>query len=299
MAKRIFRIVRAVLLALAFIVVATAATLYALSERRLDKRYPVAAQPVAARTDSLGIARGAHLYRVLTCAICHAEDGGGAVYEDAGPIGFLAGPNLTSGRGGVAQSRTDLDWVRAIRYGVRLDSTSLIVMPSEVFTRLNDADLGAILGYLRQLPPVDRELAPSHFRWLGRGLLATGRMNILVAPKTHGNIERSTVAEGATREYGRYLADIAGCHGCHGFGLSGGRVAGPPDLPLASNLTPTGLRRWTEQQFFTVMRTGRRPDGTLLHEFMPWRAFRHMSDVELTALWLYLASVPPKAFGGK
>ena len=299
MPSRITRIVGTTLLVLVLAVVIMAATLFGLSQRRLNKRYAVNALPVAPRSDSVAIARGEHLYRSLTCALCHAEDGGGAVYSDAGPIGFLAGANLTRGRGGVAAARSDLDWVRAIRYGVRQDSTSLIVMPSEVFTHLNDADLGAILGFLRQLAPVDREMERSHFRWLGRAMLATGRMNILVAPKTHGDIERSSVPEGVTKEYGRYLADIAGCHGCHGFGLSGGTVAGPPGLPPASNLTPTGLGPWTEQQFVTVMRTGQRPDGTVLHEFMPWRAFRNMSDVELGALWSYLQSVPAKAFGGK
>jgi len=299
MPSRISRIVGTTLLVLVLAVVIMAATLYGLSERRLNKRYAVTALPVAPRSDSVAIARGEHLYRSLTCALCHAEDGGGAVYSDAGPIGFLAGANLTRGRGGVAAARSDVDWVRAIRYGVRQDSTSLIVMPSEVFTHLNDADLGAILAFLRQLTPVDRELERSHFRWLGRAMLATGRMNILVAPKTHGDIARSSVPEGVTKQYGRYLADIAGCHGCHGFGLSGGTVAGPPGLPPASNLTPTGLGTWTEQQFVTVMRTGKRPDGTALHEFMPWRAFRNMSDVELGALWIYLRSVPAKAFGGK
>jgi len=299
MPNRIARILGTSLLVLVLALLVLAATLYGLSERRLNKRYAPAVTPVVVRSDSAGIARGEHLYRSLTCALCHAEDGGGAVYSDAGPIGFLAGPNLTRGRGGVAATRSDLDWVRAIRLGVRQDSTSLIVMPSEVFTHINDADLGAILAYLRQLPPVDREMERSHFRWLGRAMLATGRMNILVAPKTHGDIERSTVPEAVTKEYGRYLADIAGCHGCHGFGLSGGAVAGPPGLPPASNLTPTGIGTWTEQQFVTVMRTGQRPDGTVLHEFMPWRAFRHMSDVELGALWQYLQGVPPKAFGGK
>jgi hypothetical protein len=47
------------------------------------------------------------------------------------------------------------------------------------------------------------------------------------------------------------------------------------------------------------MREGRRPDGRQLHDFMPWRQFRHMTDAELHAIWLYLESVPPKPFGQK
>lgn len=295
----LIRILRVALIVLALVLVTGAGAVYALSERRLSRRYPVPEPALAARADSASVARGEHLYKAITCALCHGDDGGGAVYSDAGSIGFLAGPNLTRGRGGVAPSRSDADWVRAIRYGVRPDSTSLIVMPSEVFANLSDDDLSALLGYLRQLPPVDRGLAPSHFRWLGRVFLALGRMNILVAPKTPVNVARPAVAEGATTDYGRYLADIAGCHGCHGHGLSGGAVAGPPGLPLASNLTSVGLGAWTEPMFVAAMRTGRRPDGSELHEFMPWRAFRHMNDLELSALWRYLQSVPPKATGGK
>jgi hypothetical protein len=47
------------------------------------------------------------------------------------------------------------------------------------------------------------------------------------------------------------------------------------------------------------MREDRRPNGQLLHEFMPWRVLGGMSDEELNAIWLYLRSVPPKDFGNK
>jgi hypothetical protein len=46
------------------------------------------------------------------------------------------------------------------------------------------------------------------------------------------------------------------------------------------------------------MRTGARPDGTTIDEFMPWRSFRHLTDEELRTLWHYLRSAPPKPFGG-
>lgn len=291
--------VRAALVTLLVLLLAAASAVWAASERKLRRRYPVAAAAVPARADSAALARGGHLYRTITCALCHGEDGGGATYADAGPVMLLAGPNLTTGQGGVAGLRSDLDLVRAIRHGVRPDSTSLIVMPSEVFVHLSDADLGALLGYLRALPPVDREVPASGFGPMGRVLLATGRMNILVAPKTPPFEARPEVVPGPTAAYGRYLADISGCHGCHGYGLSGGRVAGPPDLPPASNLTPAGIGAWTAADFATLMREGRRPDGSQVHDFMPWREYRRMSDDDLAALWGYLQGVPPKPFGNK
>ena len=74
-------------------------------------------------------------------------------------------------------------------------------------------------------------------------------------------------------------------------------MAGPPDLPLASNLTPAGLGAWTEADFVRALREGRRPDGSAINEFMPWRGYGAMTDSELRALWLYLRSVPPRATG--
>jgi hypothetical protein len=74
---------------------------------------------------------------------------------------------------------------------------------------------------------------------------------------------------------------------------------GAPGVPPASNLTPARMPGWSQVDFFTAMRHGRRPDGSMLHEIMPWTGYRDMTDEELQALWLYLRSVPPRAFGGK
>jgi hypothetical protein len=32
---------------------------------------------------------------------------------------------------------------------------------------------------------------------------------------------------------------------------------------------------------------------------MPWRIYQRMTDVELHALWIYLRTVEPRAFGNK
>jgi cytochrome c553 len=291
----------AILAGLAGMALLAAAAVYVLSELQLRRTYQVLAEPaLAPAADSASVARGWHLARsVATCVLCHGEDLGGAVYADAGPLGLISGPNLTWGRGGIGADRTVADWERAIRHGIRPDGTSLIVMPSEVYVALSDEDLMALIASLQQLPPVDREVEPTHFRFLGRALLAAGRLPLLVAGKTPRREHVAAVPRQADAEYGRYLADIGGCHGCHGHGLSGGRVAGPPDLPPASNLTPTGLAGWAEADFVRAMRDGVRPTGVALHDFMPWRVLGRMTDAELHALWLYLQSVPPRAYGNK
>ena len=283
------------------LVVLAAGVVYARSERRLDRVHPATvAMPRAIPRDSATVARGAHLASIATCVLCHGDDLGGAVIADDPLFGTMAGPYLTPGRGGRGAELTDVDRVRAIRHGVHRDGTSLIVMPSEVFVRLGEPDLAALVAYLGHLAPVDRVVPESHFGPVGRALLAAGKLNILVAEKTPALPLAAGVTPAPAAEYGRYLADVTGCHGCHGFGLSGGRVAGPSSFPPAANLTPAGaIGRWTEADFRRALRTGRRPDGSAIDEFMPWRQYAHMTDDELHALWLYLRGVPPKPFGNK
>ena len=289
--------VAAVVLGLALICVGV---VYAASERRLRATYDTTVDAVTVPTDPASVARGEHLVRaVLDCTLCHGDDLGGSVYSSSPAVGTVAGPNLTHGKGGLAADYTELDYVRAIRRGVRRDGRSLIVMPSEVFTHVSQEDLGAVLAYLKQVPPVDRVVPKSGFGPVGRALLASGKMNILVAGKTPRITPPASVPPDTTPAYGKYLADISGCHGCHGYGLSGGKVAGPPGLPPAANLTPAGIGSWSESDFARAVRTGRRPDGRQLDEFMPWKVFGGMTDAEVHALWRYLQSVPSKEFGNK
>lgn len=300
MPKKVLVAIGWILSVLIAAVLAYATFIYLRSERILKTKYSVPSTSIVIPTDASSIARGDHLaHAVTSCVLCHGEGLGGNVYADMGPVGVLVGPNLTRGRGGLGAILTDTDWVRAIRYGVHRDGTSLIVMPSEVFIHLTEEDLGSIIAWAKQLPPVDRQMEPTHFRPLGRWLLTEGKMNILVAPKTPRVELVPSIPREPTKDYGKYLADVSGCHGCHGEGLSGGRVAGPPSAPPASNLTPAGIGNWTEALFARAIRQGKDEDGGTLNELMPSQTFRGMTDDEVHALWLYIRSVPPKAFGHK
>jgi hypothetical protein len=98
-----------------------------------------------------------------------------------------------------------------------------------------------------------------------------------------------------TLEYGTYLG--TGCSGCHGETLSGGPIPGAPveAVGIPQNLTPhaTGLASWSEDQFRTLIREGRRPDGTRVNEkFMPYPVYAYMTDSEIHDLWTFLRSVP-------
>lgn len=293
--KRVFKWIGMTLGGLIVVLLLAVATLYALSGRRLSKTYEVAEEaPLTITSDSAQVARGAHLVSSLPCGQCHGADLGGAVFADAGPFGLLVGPNLTSGRGGRQPALTDVEWERAIRHGVRRDGTSLLIMPSEVLTYITDQEMAAMIAYLKQLPAVDREVPPTKLRIVGRLVLGMGQFP-LAADTTPRTAHVASVDTTPSVEYGRYLATISGCESCHGRALSGGPGFGPNDPPT-SNITPTGIGTWTEADFVRAMREGVRPGGTKLNEAMPWEYFRNRSDSELRAIWLYLQSVPAKAF---
>jgi mono/diheme cytochrome c family protein len=302
--RRIVRAIVAVSASIVALAVILAAAVYIVSVRRLSRLHAVTVVlPQRMPADPAAVARGEHIARAMaSCTLCHADDLGGQTLETPALIATLAGPNLTGGRGGRGGSFTDQDWVRGIRHGVHRDGTTLLVMPSEAFVYMNENDVAALVAFLKQLAPVDREIPPSRLGPLGRVLLAAGKFSVLIAEKTPHIPYPAVVAAGPTAEYGRYLASFSGCNGCHGFGLSGGAVAGPPNIPPASNLTSdpaTGIGSWSESDFERALRHGVTPDGRAIDTFMPWPVFARLTDEEVRALWLYVRSMPARPFGNK
>ena len=166
-------------------------------------------------------------------------------------------------------------------------------MPSEMYNKISDADLGAIVAYLKSLPPIDNELPDSKFRFLGR-ILSVMEPDFLPANLIDHDAPRPVEpVPGVTGEYGGYLSFV--CTFCHGENLAGGTVPGDePDAPMAPDLTPGGNPgNWSQEQFVSTLRIGITPSGSVLDpENMPWLNFTKMTDDELTAIWLYLESLP-------
>lgn len=245
------------------------------------------------------IARGQYLVdHVMNCKICHASDFGGRAEVDDPMVGTLYGPNLTMGNGSAVSTFTPTDWARAIRHGLAQNGRRLILMPSEDFFNFSNEDIGAVVAYIKSMPLVDRPDRGITLRPLGRVLLATGQVRFAFDKIDHGQ-PRPVAAPSDTKEWGSVL--IGACAGCHGPELSGGPIPGtPPDWPPARNLTlhETGTKGWTYEQFAAAVRTGRRPDGTVLQTQMPWQAYAGMTDSDVQALWAYIQTVPPKPFGG-
>ena len=268
-------------------------TVYAITSSRLSRTYPLQVEAVAIPTDSASVERGGHLVKAVgKCGDCHGENLAGTRVMNASIFMKLTAPNLTAGQGGTASRYTDADWVRAIRYGLRPDGKPFIFMPSEAYTALSDSDLGAMIAYLKSVPPADDAVEPARAPGpIARIIYFTSDFPLIPAELIDRDRTRAEVAPGVTVEYGKYLSDAGGCTGCHLPTLAGGRAM---ERVVTTNLTRGGpLGAWTEQDFIKAMRTGVRPDGTTISDVMPWKSMGHLTDDELRATWLFMRSVPP------
>jgi mono/diheme cytochrome c family protein len=284
-------IMRGLALILAVVLLA-AAGVWSMSSRQLATRYDVRPAAVAIPSDSAAIARGRHLATAIgKCVDCHGENLAGQVMA-MGPVGSFVPTNLTRGRGGVGDLG-DADLVRAIRHGVAPDGRPLVFMPSRAYASMTDADLGAVIAYVRSMPPVDNELPGNSIGPIGRMIIARSPEKLIAAPGLeHAGPSATPVVEGPTAEYGAYLVVIGGCTSCHGADLKGGLQEGPPGTPPSTNLTPSGkLATWSEADFRRALREGQRPDGRTIDPFMPWRLTRLMTDDEITAVWTHLRTL--------
>ncbi len=275
-------------------------TVYALSARTLSRRITITEPAPAIPTDAASIAHGRHLTEAVSaCVSCHRPDFAGQS-ENAFPFGRFTMANLTKGRGGHGNTLTDAQMVHAIRHGVGEGGRPLLLMPSEVFRNLDDADVAAIVAYIRSVPPVDSVYPTMSLGPLGRTLLVTGKLKgFIPAFEIDHDAKRDPAPPaGATMEYGRYLVSIAGCQLCHGAGFSGGpSTAGPGGGPPPANITPEGLKAYDEAAFFVALREGKRPGGAKIDSAMPWSVYGKMTDDEIRAVWKFLQTVPPKAYG--
>ena len=260
---------------------------------KMHGKYDVPVETINIPTDQASIARGEHIATTRLCTECHTKTLSGQSESVPGLI-TMAFPNLTPGTGGVGATNTDEDWVRAIRHGVGHDGRGLALMPSSVFYYLSDEDLGALIAYLKSLPPVDNDLPPTNLGPLGRVMLSLGQLPEALIPNVtvidHDGPRPVAPQPGVTVEYGRYLA--VPCTMCHGVDLNGQMIRSDAEY-LAPNLTSGGeLHYWSEEDFMTTMRTGVTPAGKHLKSAMPWKYFGQMTDDELKAVWLYLQSLP-------
>jgi len=308
MARRWIRYSGIVCGTLIVIVLLAAGGIYAFTDYRFNHHYNVPLRPVTVLHDSVTVEHGHHLVvAVGKCVDCHGADLGGQVFVDDPLLGRVVASNLTAGAGGILARYTDASLEHAIRHGVRADGRPILIMPSEEYHAFSDEDVAAIIAYLHTVAPVDRLLPPSNIKLFTRALYTAGQFPLFAAERINETVVpplRTPMT--SSLEYGRYLTNTGWCTGCHGPGLSGGKIPGvPPDWKPASNLTPAGLGKWSEYDFVRALRKGVRPGGTPIDTIMPWELAGQMAaavmglvieEMRKVMSWKAIIGIPDSSF---
>jgi mono/diheme cytochrome c family protein len=286
-------------------IVLTVAGMYFASEGRLNRVYQIPLETVVIPTNADSIVYGKHIFQFRGCEACHGEKLEGKVYLSDPALGEVNATNLTTGQGGVAVNyKSDSDWVRSIRHGVRPSGKGMLFMPAYEFYFLSEKDLGAVIAYLKSVPPADHDQAVSQLSVTGRVVMTLVKEVVFIPAEIipHDTPRPVAPEPGHTIAYGEYLT--YSCKVCHGPGMSGGKIpAFPEGWPSAANLTTSPDRYqpyFSEDGFVQIIRTGVTRHGRQINPaYMPWSSYKFMTDDELKATWIYLQALPSKEFGNR
>jgi mono/diheme cytochrome c family protein len=268
--------------------------------------------------------RGKYLAEnVIGCQDCHTPQGpmgldltkfmaGACLVPGPSSTCLLASRNLTSDETGL-KNRTDAEIKDMIKNGKRPVAAGgealFPIMPYYVFANMNEADLDAIVAYLRTLPPIKNEVP---------------RRNVMfdipapAPPLTLSKVPQvpDTFAEKASANRGKYLATQTGlcleCHTEHNMGpgpvlkedkmFQGGEDFSmfiPIMMKIVSkNLTSdveTGLGNWTAADIVKVLKQGKDKEGKNVCPPMPTGprgAYGGLTDADAMDIANYIKSLP-------
>jgi hypothetical protein len=206
---------------------------------------------------------------------------------------------------------TDGEIAYLLRTGIRPNGQYIPpYMPKLVHA--SDEDIQSIIAFLRSNSPLVKAQAiaktPSEPSFLTKFL---STVNPLFGPAKYPEKPIPTPDTANVLVYGEYLVNLYDCYACHSASFQTNNLVKPRESKgymgggnaiynlegkpvLSSNLTPdaeTGLGKWTESQFITALKTGKRPDGTLFK--YPMLPFTRLEDWEAQAIYAYLKTVPP------
>jgi cytochrome c oxidase cbb3-type subunit 2 len=117
--------------------------------------------PANEKTPSAMLERGRYLYSV-SCMFCHQIDGGGGDRLSDPYAGGFSIRNVSSHKTLGIGDFTDEQIVRVIRSGIGRDGQPIFwgFMPWDMFSNFDEADLRALIAYVRTLPPVEKAALP-------------------------------------------------------------------------------------------------------------------------------------------
>lgn len=262
-------------------------------------------------SDPALIARGQYLAIAGDCAACHTQRGGQPYAGGRAlttPFGDVTAPNLTPDDATGLGQWSFADFWRALHEGTGRHGEPLYpVFSYTSFTKVSRDDAQAIFAYLRSLPPVNQPgRAPElPFPYNVRSSLR-GWQALYFKPGEYQN----DASKSAQWNRGAYLVQGLGhCNECHttrnalgamepGKHLAGGQIPAQgwyaPDLSAQPG---GGLAGWSNQDIVDLLKTGQSAKGAAFGPMadVVRHSTQHLSDADLTAMAVYLQSLPPRA----
>jgi mono/diheme cytochrome c family protein len=247
--------------------------------------------------------RGRYLATLGNCAGCHTAPGGTPL---AGGRGFRTGygtvystnltPDATHGIGAWSAA----EFRHAMRHGVSRNGVLSPVFPYASFRHLSDADLDALLGYLRGVAASDRPRRANRFRFpanLPGAMIAWRMLTYRPSP--------AVVPADAIRARGAYLVEGIGhcatCHASRGTLASqepGGRLGGARNAGwYAPALHGPALMRFAPGEVAGYLKgdAPRAIGGYGLMADVIARNLQHLAVDDARAIEQYLRSLPAPA----
>ena len=166
------------------------------------------------KTEAAKVAHGKRLATVLDCTGCHGANLQGS---DVGAPedGAMWAPNITL----VLDKYDDPALDRLIRQGVPHDGREFWFMPVEAYQFLDDADVEAVVAYLRTMEPSGKptpafEKNKAFQKEIAGGLIGNAKVQI-------AKFRKDQPADlGPRHAFGRYIAQTT-CAACHNNALQG------------------------------------------------------------------------------
>jgi len=252
--------------------------------------------------------RGKYLMNsIVACGNCHTpqtpqgpvqskELAGGTKFQEE--FGLAYAPNITPDAETGIGRWTDQQIIAAIREGKRPDGTTIgPPMPIALYRDIADADVQAIVAYIRAVPPLVNKVPKSEYK--------------IPLPPAYGPPIAGAVPSPPRTDaiaYGAYLAGPLGhCIECHSspgangapdvvnnLGAGGMNFHGPWGTTVARNITPTNLATWSDADIKKAITTGVRPNGERLKPPMAYGYYKNIAAEDLDAIVAYLRSLKAK-----
>jgi mono/diheme cytochrome c family protein len=274
-------------------------------------KYPVERVELKVEVTPQRVARGRQFAQLL-CVSCHYDPATRALtgkhMDDAPPVfGSIYSRNITQSQTHGIGAWTDGELAFLLRTGLRKDGQYLPPYMVKL-AHLSDEDLYSVIAFLRSDDPLVKssEADPPRTR---PGFLTKLLSRLAWKPLPYPRAPIAAPNRDDRVAYGRYLVEGLECYACHSADLKTVDIAEPDKTPgylgggsalldlggkkvFTTNLTPdeTGIGKWSEGDFTRTLRTGLRPDHSVVR--YPMEPMPTLSEADAGAIFAYLQTVP-------